>query len=299
MRYRKEPVFLIGYDVEAQEEKEWRKTRRFLKLSSSIHRELNIPCTFFICGKTLENNQKEFIEVREQFSDLIDFQQHTYSHIRLKEIRYHRDTPLLDPEGKEVYPEGETVFEAGNPQQIKEEVKKTNKLLKEILGVTCTGLTAPYGAPKGLMDRGDLLYILQKEGIKFIRSWNGREDRWDPINATPLTIQPFFYGGSGYPEIMEFPIHLMDNVNRERYGWSNHLLYFGLVKAKMEKAMEGRLVFSYLQHDHSSVTGDEEMELTYKILETAKKMGFQFYTYWHYYLKERAKSKLSFLKDYS
>ena len=297
MKCRREPVFLIGYDIESQTEEEREKTSVFLRLTPLIHRELDIPCTFFICGKTLGNHKEEFIELREKFSDLIDFQQHAYSRVLFKEIRYHRTTPLLDAEENEVFAKGETIYQAGEPLQIEEEIKRANALLKSILGVSCTGLTVPLGAPKGLMDRPDLLYILQKEGIKFIRSWNGKEDSWDPVNATPLSIQPFFYTDSGYPEIMEFPLHLVDNVNRRRYGWSNHLPYFGLVKAKMAKALEEKLVFSYCQHDHSSVMGDENMELTYKILTEAKKMGFQFYTYWHYYLKETARSRLASLRD--
>ncbi len=291
MESRKEPVFLIGYDVESQDEKGWEKTRNFLKLAPLIHRELNIPCTFFICGKTLENNKDEFKEIREKFSDLIDFQQHTYSHVRLKKISYYRKKPLLAPSGKIIFPQGENIFDEGSHETIKEEVKKTNELLREVLQVTPVGLTTPWGAPKGLKDRPEILYILKKEGIKFIRSWNGTEDKWDPINATPLSIQPFFYADAGYPEIMEFPLHLVDNINRERYGWENHSLYFGFVKAKMEKAYEEKLVFSYVQHDHSSVTGDESMELTYKILEEAKKMGFQFHTYLHYYWKESGKKR--------
>jgi len=297
MKCRREPVFLIGYDVESQVAEDRERTQTFLKLTPLIHRELGIPCTFFICGKTLREHKEKFMEVREKFSDLIDFQQHSYSHVVFKEIRYHRETPLLDAEENELFAKGETIFKAGETEQIEGEVKKASELLKGILEVNCTGLTIPFGAPKGLMDRPDLLYILQKEGIKFVRSWNGREDRWDPVNATPLSIQPFFYTDAGYPEIMEFPLHLVDNINRKRYGWSNHLPYFGLVKAKMEKALQERLVFSYCQHDHSSVIGDESMELTYKILKEAKEMGFQFYTYWHYYLKEIARSKLAALRD--
>ncbi len=289
---RPEPVFLIGYDVEAQDERGWENTRRFLRVAPRIHRELDIPCTFFICGITLENNREEFQEVREKYSDLIDFQQHTYSHVRFKEIRYYRERPLKSPGGEILFPRGETVFPPEEPKKIRQEIRKARELLKEILGVECSGITTPYGAPGGLRDRPDLLYILREEGIKFVRSWNGTQDKWDPINASPLSIQPFFYGDWGYPEIMEFPLHLVDNVNRARYGWENHSLYFSLVKSKMEKAYQEKLVFSYCQHDQSSIAGDEDMELTYRILSTAKKMGFQFYTYWHFYLREVSRSRL-------
>lgn len=298
MECKREPIFLIGYNIQAQDPETWEKTLKFLKICPLIHRELDIPCTFFICGKTLEDNPEEFLKIRENYSDLIDFQQRTYSNIRFKEIRYFRKKPLLTPQGEVIFQEGETILPGEEPHRIVEEVRKTNLLMGKILGVKCSGITAPYGFPKGLKDRPDLLYLLFKEGIKFVRSWKGTDEKWDPINATPLSIQPFFYGEWGYPEIMEFPIHMVDNINRERYGWENRSLYFSLVKAKMEKAVEGRLVFSYSQHDYSTVEGDENMELTYKILEEAKKMGFQFYTYWHYYMREVSRSRLERMRGW-
>lgn len=72
-------TLLIGYDVEAQEPE---ITGRFLKKAGEVHRALKMPCTMFLVGKTLEKNINNCQDLTE--NELIDFQQHTYSHMLLK-----------------------------------------------------------------------------------------------------------------------------------------------------------------------------------------------------------------------
>ena len=84
----------------------------------------NDNAVYHICGKTLEANIKEFQKVKKEFDEIIDFQQHTYSHVLLK-------TVVMEAE------KGIEVYKGGSLTQIEEEVRITNQLLKKHLGVDC------------------------------------------------------------------------------------------------------------------------------------------------------------------
>ena len=276
-----EKNFLFGYDVEMQGD--WEVTKNFLKVIPPIHKDLDFPVTFFVCGKTLENNQKEFKRVQDKFGDIVDFQQHTYSHLLFKQLQEDFGSPIVSKATKKIiFPQHWQGPKPGTKKELSEEIKKTSHLLQKILNISCQGLTTPYGMEKGLKGRKDLLQIIHNAGIKFVRSWNGSETHWDPINATPLEIQPFFYQEEGFPEIMEFPIHLVDNVLRGYWGWGNHQGYFKFFQKKLDKIKEGK-IFSYAQHDHSTLEGDPSGSLTRKILGYALKKGFQPIFYKDYY----------------
>jgi len=274
-------TLLIGYDVEVQDPKRWEETRSFLKVAPQIHQDLKAPCTFFICGKTLENNVREFQKVRDKYGDLIDFQQHTYSHVLLKtDVQCHEDGRI-------------TIIKGGSLEQIEEEVSKTNELLKKFLGVNCTGLSAPTGCYMGLMDRPDILEILHKLGIRFIRSYHlHKEDflHWK-LSTMPFEIQPFWYEPQGFPDILEFPLQgYIDCVWKDIHGYDKTEEYLNLVKTEIDYIVEKNLSWSYAQHDWSSIKGDPKMIITKTIIEYALKKGVNIISYLDYY-KKMAKNK--------
>ena len=133
---------LIGYDVE------WRGsepvTEAFLERARSLHHRLGVPATLFI-GQTLERCLPHF----RGFVDdpLFDLQQHTYSHQLLKTV-YIED-------GRSV-----RVMPGVAPEATRQEVRQTSRLLREHLGVECTGLTGPWCYYRGLRDRPDILQVL-------------------------------------------------------------------------------------------------------------------------------------------
>src|SRR5215475_2100272 len=74
-------------------------TRRGVGLLARLHEELQAPCTFFLCGRTLLHA----VDAIEPLADspLFDIQQHTYSHVVFRDVRYQ-----ADPDGPEaVLPE--------------------------------------------------------------------------------------------------------------------------------------------------------------------------------------------------
>src|SRR5213076_839992 len=61
-------------------------TRKGVSLLARLHDELQAPCTFFVCGRTLLH-ALDAIEPLAA-SPLYDVQQHTYSHVVFRDVRY-------------------------------------------------------------------------------------------------------------------------------------------------------------------------------------------------------------------
>lgn len=212
-------VLLIGYDVEHMDSSSG-TTCKFLEVAPKLHRELSAPCTFFICGKTLEGNLDAFKKVYAEYSDLIDFQQHTYSHVLLKTVFQENE-------------DGVSLFKAGTLEKIREEVAKASALLKGAVGVDCIGLTGPYGYYRGLADRPDILNILHELGIRFTRTYARNERDWQPVS---FEVQPFWYEAQGFYDILEFPVQgWQDCLMRGKLGWDNKEGYLNYLKSNATK----------------------------------------------------------------
>ncbi len=260
-------TFLIGYDVETQDPNSV-ATAQFLKVAAPLHRELNAPCTFFICGRTLENNIEAFQAVKAEYGDLFDFQQHTYSHVLLKTVFQENE-------------HGKTVFRGGTLGQIREQVERASELLKEHLDINCIGLTGPYGYYRGLSDRPDILEIIHELGIRFIRTYARNEHDWQPLS---LDIQPYWYEPQGFGDILECPIQgWQDCIMRGEIGWDNRAGYLAAVKENLDYIAEHNLAWGYAQHDWSSIREDPDMSITRGMIEYALDKGVEVKSYLEFY----------------
>ena len=128
---------LIGYDIEKSFEPA--VTLQFVERVIEAQRELQVPATFFILGRCIEASKDALLLLKKE--PLFELQQHTYSHIGIKTLW-------------QVKPDGTSRFEPGAPlDAIEDEIKKTNRLLKDSLGVDCQGIAVPRGFYRGLGDR--------------------------------------------------------------------------------------------------------------------------------------------------
>src|SRR5579885_357392 len=138
-------------------------TRRGVALLSRLHRELDAPCTFFVCGRTLLHAM-DAIEPLAGV-DLFDIQQHTYSHVVFRDVRYRAE----GAEAEAVLPETPAVA-------LREELRFTSDLIRRYLGRECVGLRTPFGHYRGLRGRPDLLEIVRDTGHRFVSSWGRNEE---------------------------------------------------------------------------------------------------------------------------
>jgi len=285
-------TMLIGYDVEVQDPL-LGITRKFLKQMKKVHSDLDVPCTLFICGKTLEDNVEDFQSLLDD-RRLFDIQQHTYSHKLLKTLVYRYEDGKIE------------IYKGGTLDEIREEVARTNELLRKHLGVRCIGITGPTGCYMGLIDRPDILSILHDLGIRFVRSYhmNIRDYlHWEPL---PFDVQPFWYEPQGFPDMLEFPFQgFIDCSWLDSHGYDKREEYLNYVKVCIDYIIEKNLSWSYAQHDWSSITDgnrrrdsdgdtlqalsgianrqDPGMKITRKIIEYALRKGVRIPAYNEYY----------------
>lgn len=258
-------TLLFGYDVESHDRA---VTQAFIRRAEEIHTRLQAPATFFLVGQTLEANADELRALKG--NPYFEFQSHTYSHKLLKTV--------CQDDGQKI-----TVFHGISLAEIEAEVRKANEVLERQLGVMCLGLTGPYNYYRGLADRPDILDVLHKNGIRYLRTYGRNERDWQPVS---LELQPFWYEPQGFSDILECNINgWQDCIKREYYGWENKLDYLNDVCRDLEYVSQHNLVFSYAQHDWSSIRADESMWITESILQYAKELGIRILSYTDYYLE--------------
>lgn len=261
-------VFLLGYDVESGATN---VTGRFLEAAWRLHEELKAPATLYVVGQIAARHQDALSVLARH--DLFDVGQHTFSHMLLKTICTDRDGSL-------------EVVRGGTPEAIQNEVRRASDALEAVTGVRPLGLTGPYGYYRGLRDRPDLLQILHDEGIRYLRTFGRDAHDWQPV---ALDHQPFWYGPQGFDDMLELLLHgWQDCILREQLGWDDRAGYASAVFQWLADAASRDAVFSYVQHDWSSLQADPGLDLTRAIVERAQDLGMRVLTARAYYDEMRA-----------
>jgi peptidoglycan/xylan/chitin deacetylase (PgdA/CDA1 family) len=261
-------TFLMGYDVEDQDTA---ITREFLRRAVDLHHEFQVPATFFVLGETLAKNVPAFLPIVGD--PLFDIQQHTYTHKPLKTL-------------VQVNSSGTKVIVGGSLERTRDEVTRTNELLEAELGITCTGLTGPFTYYRGLADRPDILEVLWECGIRFLRTYGRNEQDWQPV---PFDVQPFWYSAQGYGGMLEFGLQgWIDCLLRDEIGWANHDGYLVELERNLDHIVERDRVWSYLQHDWSSLREDPELSMTAALLRMVSERPIEGMRYTDYYERESA-----------
>lgn len=159
-----------------------------------VHKRLEMPATFFITGKTLEANIKEY---KELLADpLFEVASHTWSHKMLRE----------------------NVFcgAAASADEKREEVFRAKELIERVFERPCLGLRAACGFDNGLKGAVDVLKLIREAGLKYVSSL-----LWGPDYSMPAMIrEPFDYGADGFADVWELPGHgWHENLLKNHNGW--------------------------------------------------------------------------------
>lgn len=237
-------TLLFGYDVETCSE----NTLGFLDGARSLHRQYGVPWTIYLTGQTVENYS---VEIRGIAADpLLTIGQHTYSHMLLKSVY------MTPGDGKPLHGRNGNFFAGGGSiDEIRQEIATTQELIRDRLGVECRGLTGPWGYYRGLVDRPDILQILQDNGILWIRT-NARDHR--DCQPVPFSEQPFFYADQGFAEILELGVQgYQDEFYWERFDDRSHGdTYLDYLDWAIRETARTQCVWNVCAHDHATATGD-------------------------------------------
>jgi len=261
-------TFLLGYNVESCDKTRPGALGAFLRAASALHRDMRVPCTFFVRGRSLETHADAFRRAQDESGALIDFQQYTYSGLPLKTICQENH-------------EGIKVIRGLNAEQCRESLSRTSELMQSALGVRPVGLGGPLGYYRGLADRLDILEVMEELGLRFVRSYTRNAHDWSPL---AFEAQPFVYDEQGFSRILEIPGQgWPDNLLRETLGYANRERYVNHVKKDLDYVAAKGLVWSYVQYDWSAVIEDPDMTATRAILEYARELGFETMTHRAYW----------------
>jgi peptidoglycan/xylan/chitin deacetylase (PgdA/CDA1 family) len=282
---------LIGYDTESAavgeglarflgpEVPQYRRaldpetTRRGVGLLARLHEELQAPCTFFLCGRTLLH-AVDAIEPLAA-SPLFDIQQHTYSHVVFRDVRY-------QAHGAET----EAVLPETPPVALREELAWTSELIRKYLGRDCIGLRTPFGYYRGLRGRPDLLEIVGETGHRFVTSWGRNEDNGNP---TPW-VQPFTYADEGFPGILEIPFQFwLDGIWFDAHGYGEGRAFRKALEGAVDEIADQDLVFATAFHEWCAVEANEEETGWIRgLIEHARRRGVEVLSYADYWARTAA-----------
>jgi peptidoglycan/xylan/chitin deacetylase (PgdA/CDA1 family) len=257
-------TLMIGYDVEAHGNPA--VTRAFLDAAFALHTELNAPCTLFLLGKVVEQNAEQL----EPFvgHPLFDLQQHTYSHKLFKTVC------MEDDSGKV------TVYRGASLAEVEEDVARGRDVMIRLLGVDPIGVCGPYNYYRGLSDRPDILEVLHRHGIRFLRTYGRNERDYQP---TPFSVQPFWYAPQGFPDMLELPIQgYQDYYLRWMVGWDDIHLYIQRLMRHVRAVAQRNLAWSYCQHDGSN-RGDPQMTIIRALIGEARNLGMDVLSHRQFY----------------
>ena len=255
-------TLLVGYDVERSPGRvpgeKWvgqalahDTAEVFLEAALRVHSELRVPATLFVVGCNIERLRPQLEACLA--SGWFEIAQHTYEHFPLKSV---------------VEESPDNIYLPGMPwDRIEEQLARPVELLKKHLGVECRGITAPYGYYRGLVDRPDILAVIARLGMSYVRSYGRNSRDYFPLS---WDAQPFWYERQGFPTLLETPMQgWIDAQWRREHGWQNWSAYHDHLKAQIDHVAAARLCWSHCQHDWTSLLYDEPLAWTRKFLEQA------------------------------
>ena len=231
----------------------------------AVHRRRGARATFCIVGRLLELAPERYRALLSD--DLFEVQNHSYSHIAVKQVV---GAPPVDLE------------------QVEDEVTRTNALIADALGVEPIGFRTPGGFTNGLQGQREVLGILQRAGMKWVSS-----DARGPAETVPAGFrQPYWYADDGFPDLLEIPGHtwhenVLKGYNPVTALWPPILPYgfpnrppqtpeeeAAVHRQGMEHAVEkGLLYFSPPMHPWSLYRFNAEAKTVDLVLQDAERLG--------------------------
>lgn len=263
-------MYIAAYDTESPD------CLHACRTIAAVHRQYDMPGTFFIVGRTLEANPKEY---RELLADpLFEVASHTYSHRTLL------DHPFCGP--------------GASDEEVREQLVRGKEVVEQVFERPCIGMRPGCGFEHGLRGAPHVLRAVADAGYEYTSSL-----LWGPHYSLPaLLTQPFTYAEDGFPQIWELPGHgWQENLLKDNNRWGPRRLTLwppqmpeaipdsfitsarqeaDINRIFMERAAAEELAFvSIIWHPWSLDRFDPEMEMLHLTFRAARELGLKPGTY--------------------
>lgn len=262
--------YIAAYDTESA------KCLEACRKIVEVHKRFQMPATFFIVGKLLEENSSEYRKLLDD--PLFEIASHTYSHKML------RENPFCG--------------QAVSSEEKRKEIFEGKKIIEDVFERPCVGIRPGCGFDNALKGTPDVLNLIKEAGFKYVSSL-----LWGPDYSLPALLnQPFSYEDDGYADLWELPAHgwhenLLKNNNKmgpkritlwppempeaipSKYI-SNPQEEFDVNRIFLEKAVSANITFvSLIWHPWSLHSFDPEMKMLELTFTHVRKLGLKPCTY--------------------
>jgi peptidoglycan/xylan/chitin deacetylase (PgdA/CDA1 family) len=246
-------LFLLRYDTERKSAEEM---SGFFEQAIKVHREHEIPATFFCTGGAIDVREPDFKAFFDEVKDdpLFDVQDHSYTHIG---IGYEAGKPL-------------DVLRADYEQSIACHERVFNR---RPTGISICGTSGADGARLKGFDETEKsraeLDMLVDLGIKQINSFLiGNNESRDFLN----------YSSLGHPEVMGYPSAYSDTgwMNRAEHGDPMEYI-LGQITDRANKGDHMPLML----HDWVAwlKAGNQQLSHVIEIVDHARSLGYELVTH--------------------
>jgi len=284
-------MLLIGYDVEAGTNGDLLRTTRttcgadvtrlFLDRAKRLHDQYELPGTMFVVGEKLPPEIAVF--GAHIGNPLLDFQQHTYTHVALK-------PSVVDTDGRLEFADWPM---ARNVEAAHEEIRRASAAFMSHLGRPCVGLSVPYGCFMGLVDRPDLLEVLRTEEIQYVRSFHLNKETADRADPLPVDFNVFSYEAQGFPEILELCLKGYSDVKWAlKYGWEARESYVDYVKYSLDIVERAHAVWVLALHDWVQMEFNEDLAILDEIFSHVKRRHIEVRSFGELYARFRSDASM-------
>ncbi len=247
---------------------------------AEVHRQFEMPATFFIVGRTLEANPAEY---RKLLDDrLFEIASHTYSHRMLRDNEFCGPAVPMDERRKEIFEGKESV--------------------ERVFERPCIGMRPGCGFDNAFTGEPRVLELVKEAGFKYVSSL-----LWGPDYSLPALLrEPFNYRAEGFPDIWELPGHgWHENLLKDHNRWGPRRLTlwpppfpeavpksfcktprdeFEVNRVFLDKALETGMPFvSLIWHPWSLAKFDPDMKMLEMTFAHVRRTGLQPSTYGQLY----------------
>ncbi|MBN2138593.1 MAG: polysaccharide deacetylase family protein [Sedimentisphaerales bacterium] len=159
-----------------------------------VHKQFEMPATFFILGRTLDANPAEYRKLLDD--PLFEIASHTYSHQMLRDNEFCGSAVSADQKRMEIFKGKETV--------------------ERVFERPCVGIRPGCGFDNALRGDGEVLGLIREAGFKYVSSL-----LWGPDYSMPALLrEPFNYAADGFANLWELPGHgWHENLLKNHNGW--------------------------------------------------------------------------------
>ncbi|MBI3947495.1 MAG: polysaccharide deacetylase family protein [Armatimonadetes bacterium] len=261
--------YIFAYDLENPE-----ACVRAAPVLARLHEQHEIPATFFLLGRVLEQTGAELKPILD--SPLFDLQSHTYAHQMLRDNRMHGPGVPLE--------------------EVRREITLGKRWVEDTFERPCTGTRSGCGFFRGMRGQKERLAIIAEAGMRYLST-----DLRGPADSIPSGLQQAYaYADDGFPDLLELPGHgWHDNVLKAPQqfrlclSWPPVLTWgipnrpvrtpeeeMAVQRVWIDRAAMLRLPFlSLVYHPHSIHRQSEECRIVELLMRYVKAMGLRPTTY--------------------